>query len=75
MEIILIFLLIIVLYLILTNIWIVAQAHCFVIERLGRYRTTWQSGIHVKMPFVFINIDIFRHYSLTSSIFAPQQGQ
>lgn len=52
MEIILIFLLIIVLYLILTNIRIVAQAHCFVIERLGRYRTTWQSGIHVKMPFV-----------------------
>lgn len=43
---------IIILYLILTNIRIVAQAHCFVIERLGRFQSVWQSGIHVKMPFI-----------------------
>lgn len=42
----------IVLYLILTNIRIVAQAHCFVIERLGRFQSVWQSGLHVKMPFI-----------------------
>lgn len=31
---------------------IVPQEHAFVIERLGKYETTWQAGLHFKMPFV-----------------------
>jgi len=34
------------------NIKIVPQAHAFVIERLGTYATTWETGLHVKVPFV-----------------------
>ena len=40
-----------VLLLILTNIRVVPQGSQFVIERLGRYRSTWNAGLHVKLPF------------------------
>ena len=43
---------VIVLAAVFTNIRIVPQAEAFVIERLGQYRTTWNAGIHVKMPFI-----------------------
>lgn len=43
---------VIVLILIFTNIRIVPQATQFVIELLGKYKTTWDAGIHVKLPFV-----------------------
>lgn len=43
---------VVVLWIIAQNIRIVAQAHCFVIERLGQYQTTWKAGLHVKMPFI-----------------------
>ena len=35
-----------------TNIVIVPQAAQFVVERLGVYSTTWNAGIHVKIPFI-----------------------
>lgn len=35
-----------------TNARVVPQATCFVIERLGKYKTTWQAGFHVKIPFI-----------------------
>ena len=38
--------------LIVRNIKIVPQAHAFVIERLGAYHTTWETGLHLKAPFV-----------------------
>ena len=38
--------------LIATNIRIVPQAREFVIERLGKYQTTWKAGIHVKIPII-----------------------
>ena len=38
--------------LIVRNIKIVPQAHAFVIERLGAYHTTWETGLHLKTPFV-----------------------
>lgn len=42
----------VVVLLILVNcIKIVPQAHAMVIERLGRYHTTWHTGIHFKLPF------------------------
>ena len=34
----------------LFNIKIVPQAHEYVIERLGKYRATWNAGMHVKLP-------------------------
>ncbi len=36
---------------ILSNIKIVPQAHQYVIEFLGKYKTTWDAGIHIKIPF------------------------
>ena len=38
--------------LVVANIRIVPQATEFVIEFLGKYKTTWGAGIHVKIPFV-----------------------
>ncbi len=43
---------IIVIGILIANIRIVPQAQAFVIERLGTFHTTWQNGIHVKIPFV-----------------------
>ena len=36
--------------LLIVNIKIVPQAHEYVIELLGKYRTTWSAGLHVKIP-------------------------
>ena len=43
---------VLVMLLIIKNIRIVPQSNAFIIERLGAYLTTWQTGIHVKMPFL-----------------------
>ena len=36
---------------ILANMKIVPQAHEYVIEFLGKYKTTWSAGFHVLIPF------------------------
>ena len=41
---------IIVLAVVALNIKIVPQSKAYVIERLGAYQTTWQTGLHVKIP-------------------------
>ena len=38
--------------LIVANVRIVPQAYAFVIERLGVYHATWNSGLHIKLPFI-----------------------
>ena len=38
--------------LIFANIRVVPQSKAVVIERLGTYYTTWQTGLHVKIPFL-----------------------
>ncbi len=43
---------IIVLIILASCIKIVPQAHAFVLERLGAYRATWDTGIHFKTPFI-----------------------
>lgn len=43
---------VIVILLVVTNIRIVPQANAFVIERLGTYLQTWQTGLHFKIPLV-----------------------
>src|SRR5574344_2577893 len=42
----------IVFLLIVTNIRIVPQSYAYVIERLGAYCSTWQVGLHVKVPLI-----------------------
>lgn len=37
---------------IVANIKIVPQSKAYVIERLGAYSTTWQTGLHVKIPVI-----------------------
>ncbi|NLJ70074.1 MAG: SPFH/Band 7/PHB domain protein [Clostridiaceae bacterium] len=42
----------IVLILLIRNVVVVPQAHVYVIERLGAYKQTWQTGLHFKVPFI-----------------------
>ena len=52
MEHIIIGLAIVLFILIISNIHIVPQAHAYVIEHLGSYRVTWNTGLHFKWPFL-----------------------
>ena len=45
-------LVIVLVILIFANVRIVPQATEFVIEFLGKYKTTWGAGLHVKIPFL-----------------------
>ena len=49
---IIIILLVLIIILLVTNIRVVPQATEFVIERLGTYYTTWETGLHFKVPLV-----------------------
>ena len=40
----------IVLIIVAKNIVIVPQAHAYIVERLGTYQGTWNTGLHVKIP-------------------------
>ena len=35
-----------------SNVRIVPQAVVYVVERLGAYQATWETGLHVKIPFI-----------------------
>ena len=43
---------VVLLILIVSNLKIVPQAYVFVVERLGAYHATWDTGIHVLIPFI-----------------------
>ncbi len=43
---------VVVLVLIFSHISVVPQASEYVIERIGKYHTTWRAGLHVRMPIV-----------------------
>ena len=45
-------LLVLLVIIIIANIKIVPQSKAYVLERLGAYSTTWQTGFHVKVPFI-----------------------
>ncbi len=45
-------LVIILLLILISCIKVVPQSKAYVIERLGMYRTTWQTGLHFKMPII-----------------------
>lgn len=61
----------IVYFFIFNNIRVVPQAHAFIIERFGAYHATWNTGLHIKIPFVD---KVVRKISLKEQIvdFAPQ---
>ena len=46
---IIIILLVLIIILLVTNIRVVPQATEFVIERLGTYYTTWETGLHLSL--------------------------
>ena len=62
---------IVIMVLIIPNIKIVPQATTFIIERLGTYRTTWETGFHMKVPFID---RVAKKISLKEKVadFAPQ---
>ena len=66
-----IILIIVLILIIITNIKIVPQSKTFVIERLGSYKSTWQTGLHFKIPFIE---RIANNVSLKEKVrdFAPQ---
>lgn len=66
-----IILIIVLILVIITNIKIVPQSKTFVIERLGSYKSTWQTGLHFKIPFIE---RIANNVSLKEKVrdFAPQ---
>ncbi|GHU40534.1 peptidase [Spirochaetia bacterium] len=41
-----------VIVILITNIRIVPQSDAYVIERLGAFSSTWNVGLHVKLPFI-----------------------
>ena len=41
-----------ILFILVKNIRVVQQARAYVIERLGAYSTTWNVGLHLKIPFI-----------------------
>ncbi len=47
-----IFLIVLLFVIILSNIKIVPQARAAVVERLGAYKATWKTGVHITVPFI-----------------------
>lgn len=68
---ILIILAVLIIILLVTNVRVVPQATEFVIERLGTYYTTWETGLHFKVPLVD---RVAKRISLKEQVmdFAPQ---
>lgn len=52
MEGIIIAIIVVIALIVIPNVKIVPQAHECVIEFLGKYKTTWSAGIHVKIPIL-----------------------
>lgn len=67
----LIFLILFLLALIISNIRVVQQSNAYVVERLGAFHTVWNVGLHVKIPFID---RVAKKMSLKEQVadFAPQ---
>lgn len=65
------FLIVLIVYLIISCIRIVPQAQAYVIELLGTYKCTWSVGLHIKIPFLE---RVAKKVSLKEQVedFAPQ---
>lgn len=62
---------IIVLYVFFSSIKIIPQSYAVIVERLGAYLTTWDTGLHFKIPFIDV---ISKKISLKEQVvdFPPQ---
>ena len=62
---------VIIIAVIVSNIRIVPQAQAYIVEHLGRYKATWNAGLHIKIPFIE---RIVRKMSLKEQVldFPPQ---
>ena len=60
-----------VILILISNIKVVPQAHAYVLERLGAYHVTWDTGLHFKVPFID---KVSRRVSLKEQVidFPPQ---
>ena len=45
-------LIVLLIILVLINVRIVPQEHAYIIERLGKFKSVWYAGLHVKIPFI-----------------------
>ncbi|WP_099469261.1 SPFH domain-containing protein [Konateibacter massiliensis] len=52
MEILVLILVLVILIVLATCIRIVPQAQAIILERLGGYQSTWDVGLHIKIPFI-----------------------
>ena len=62
---------IIVLYVVFSSTKIIPQSYAVIVERLGAYLTTWDTGLHFKIPFIDV---ISKKISLKEQVvdFPPQ---
>ena len=62
---------VIVLCVVFSSIKIIPQSYAVIVERLGAYLTTWDTGLHFKIPFVYV---IYKRISLKEQVvdFPPQ---
>ena len=67
----LLILVVLILILLIGNIVIVQQSKAYVVERLGAFRTVWNVGLHLKVPFIE---RVAKKVSLKEQVadFAPQ---
>ena len=63
--------LVLIVWLIIANIRIVPQSQAYVLERLGKFHTIWEAGIHIKVPF-FDRI-AYKHTLKEQAIDVPPQ--
>lgn len=52
LEIFILCVLVVAIIVIISNIKIVPQAQAYVMERFGSYTATWETGLHIKTPFI-----------------------
>ena len=50
-NLVLLIIIILLIVLVVVNVRIVPQEHAYIIERLGKFKTVWYAGLHVKIPF------------------------
>lgn len=71
MPVLIVVLIVLILWVVFANVRIVPQGESYVVERLGKYKTTWEAGLHLKVPFIE---NIVKKVSLKEQIldFPPQ---
>ncbi len=45
-------LIVLILLILIINLRVIPQGYTFIVERLGRYHSTWGAGLHFKVPFI-----------------------